>query len=267
MRISTPRPVVDSLLARATEFAAEGALHHAESFFAAAIAADEGATARIAYGTHLAELGEFDEAIRLLLKAWEQAKRDGSSQLRAWACQSLASSYRETGDFIAASQFQQLAIRAELDSYSGGEGSSLSTESRLGRASDWLQSSEFADAESLLQTCRTIDGDEGMSATAELNLGVAALRTGDIETALQRFYSAFQQFQDMQDAAGTSRALEAIAKVQLSLGNWTVARNLLDKANRLARHVGQRHRVRQLADAIVRLDRALKLLEADPLLN
>ena len=59
--ILRPRPVVDSLLVRAEEHASIGEVHHAETFYTAAVAADTGPTALLAYGSFLVSLGELSE--------------------------------------------------------------------------------------------------------------------------------------------------------------------------------------------------------------
>ncbi len=267
LRTLRPRPVVDSLLLRASEHAVDGALHHAESFFAAAVAADSGPTALIAYGTFLAELGETGDALKQLHAGWELAKMQQHPAARAWACHSLAAAYRQCGEFVVGQQYQQLAIAAELDADIDSTCGALSQEIRLGSVADWMQSGEFGAAERLLATClHTTDALEE-SPAALMNYGALALRAGDVCGALGHFRAAQERFRAEEDQNGVSHALESIGRTLLIAGELSAAREALELANRMARHLGQRHRVRRIAAQIVPLDRAIGVLTSDHQLN
>lgn len=261
------RPVVDSLLQRAHQHAAAGELSHADSFFSAAIAADESPTSIIAYGTYLSELGELTEAVLQLQQGWELAKRQHDASRRAWACQALAATYRSLGQTLDAQQFQQLAIAAELEVDLELASASLSEETLLGSATDWVQTGETTAAEALLTSCCRADSNAEIKGAAQLRFGEIALQRNQLGKALQHFQAAEQQFRAAQDQSGVSHALESIGIVLLMGAEWATARESLDLASRIARHLGHRHRVRHIARQITCLDRALSLLATDPLLN
>lgn len=261
-----PRPVVDTLLLRAAEFAARGEVTHADSFFAAAVAADDSPVAELAWTAQLLELGELSEALSHATRGWEIAKAQQNVAGRAWACQLLATLAREQGDTVQAQQFQQLAIAAELELISSDLDQELSVESRLGCSTDWAEQGELTDARALLQSCMH-DAVTTDVATAQMNLGVLSLRDGDLATALRWLEQSYAQFRELEDLTGMSRSLEALGHALRAAGRWHEAREALYLSNRIAHELGQRHRARRVAPAIRELDRALALLQQDPSLN
>lgn len=265
-----PRQVVHSLLMRAGEHASVGEVSHADSFYSAAIAADSGPTALLAYGCFLAELGELDDAERQLLQGWELSKQQHCPLGRAWACHALAVVFRERSDSLAARQYQQLAIAAELETEAFLDEGMISEPNRIGMAVDWMLSGELQSAKSLLRT--TLDAREALadgtsSVTARLNLGLLSLCERDLDVAHHWFRAAFDCAREQQDECGMSYALELSARTLRQQGHWEAAVEALRVANQLARCMGQRHRVKRLAQQITHLERGLARINADPQLN
>lgn len=265
MKMSASRPTVDALLDRAGEFAAEGNLTHADSFFLAAIAADTGPVATLRYGAHLLRLGELDEAWTVCQRGWELAKFDQTLAAQALACRLLSEIAHERRDSLVAQQYQQLAIAAELNVVESDLDASLSVDLRMSQVRAWTDAGEFEAASRLLTSC--VSDDDANTAEAVLQQGHLTARQGKDEAAIALYRRAHEFFRDRDDLDGAGRSMEALGYALYRVGAWPEAREALHLANRIAHQLGQRHRARQIAPNLLKLEQALARLSADPQLN
>lgn len=254
------KPVVVALLERAEKFADDLEPDHAAAFFRAAVAADATPVSRISYGVFLANCEREVAARNQLTEAWELAKRLGLGGLQALACHNLAALHRRMGQPLIASGFQQLAIRAQLDS---SDHEPLPAYLIAGRALD-LASRESVAAERLW-TAAQVDPLE--SAVALQNRAVVCYRQGRESRALEQLQSAFDVAMGRHDLEACAAILTNLSHLERQRGRWSVADECLALAERIEQEASRPRSTLRVKAFRRELVRGLAMLAADPSWN
>lgn len=217
------------LVERAESLATRGRWSDARALFSAAITADPSPAARISFGVFLAERNMDDEAILQLEQAWEEAKLRNRADLRAICCQNLSNIYRRRENTTLATQFQQLATAAEMETEQFHTEASLSSGMLTCSANRFSDDSELEPAMSLFAgAARTCGNDLPARATIEANTGVTLARMHRTGLALQRLVKAHRLHRDAGDLAGCAHDL-------LNIGHLLQARSRHVEAHRCFR--------------------------------
>lgn len=265
-----PAPLVISLLQAAKTEVVAGCREEARSIYAAAVAVDVSPLSHYLFAEMLNESHDLTHALHHLHGGWESAKRMNSPTWRARCCHAIADIHQQRYEGHMADRFRQLALTAEMDEVelSGNE---LPAPTgwlcdRARSAADW---NDLPAAEHLLQyALRTIDCNQSTTvAEIMLNLGVINLRKGLWARGLRFFQSAFQEFTNDGDVAGTAQTVENIGHLLSSRCQYSKAATCFRRAIRLFETLGASGsivRCRQYLNEVRRFDH---VRYSDPLLN
>lgn len=240
------RGIVCCLLERAEDLTRQRGLAAAEPLFTKAIATDPTPAARIAYAV---ELGQHDPqaAIAEFEIAWEESCRLQDPCLRANCCRNLALLFARTGDLIAAEQYRQLAISAELDGLTPETDSTISPTLLSDIAAVWLATGDEDSAETLLTSAENIvpESDVQQRAIIESHRGVIAALRWRAAAAFQHLFQAHCLCLDAGDTIGRAHALVNLGHLSQACRRHASARRDFRVAAQLFEQAGDRH----LADA------------------
>lgn len=254
------RPVVSILLERADQFVANGEIEHACSFYRAAIAADQTAIARIAYGAFLADAEREVAARKQLEEAWDTAKLLNDSASCALACHNLASLYRRQGQAVIAESYQQQALRAWMDQ---GPEKPIPAWLISGRAHDLIE----RDSVNADRLWRIAQSEKEEASTALMNRAVMAHRNAQDQQARNMLREAFAVAEERRELAACAAILQNLAELEMQSGRWTIADECLKVAEQIEIQASRQRSVHQIREMRNALKRGLAMLATDPSWN
>ena len=212
--------------------------------FIQAIELDATGRALSEFGYWLWLSGKWDESLAAFQSLLRLADLNADTQLRAIACNNMASIYRETGRSGAAAVYQQQSLKSELSQLENHlareteSGATSVPSANLGcdwgnRANDAILAGDYLLAERLLEVSLRWEQAQGSIAgqAADFgNLGILASLQGDLRRALSCFRQAWRLHRRCGDRRGWACDLEHLGLIYSQLGKHKAAIRLLEWA-------------------------------------
>lgn len=254
-----------TLLECARQLEASGLVSAARSAFHAAALADEAPQGRIELADFHFRTECFREAIREYESLLRLAAETRDSRLAEVARHNLAAALRKTGQASRA-----MSLQSSSSTLSLSERGELCAEDLTGRAIDAIDQGDLTLAEDLLLRSLRLEkksGNRAGEAADCANLGALALLRGDNAVGIRFLARAYHLHRRLNDWLNAGTDLLNLAEAFQNASRWSLAARCLRRAIRHFESCGARQ---SLATAHTRLDevqRLLKVLTRDPLLN
>lgn len=215
--------------------AAEQAAARAEGLGARRLATE----ALISRAWALRQLGEPEEALRVVARARELAGAAGDQGLEAAAGSVEGSLRMDRGDLAgAASAFESALALCRARGDRGGTALALNNLAvvRRRRGESGVALRQYREAEAVARET----GNRRGAAYASANVAASLAELGQLPAALERLEQALAEFRALSDPAGVASALASLGGVRRRLGDLRGARAALEESLAGRRSIGER---------------------------
>lgn len=238
--------------------------------FRAAMAADSGVDAQLAFAESFCRREEFRLAATHFLAVLSNLHAAEAPEAVAAVCNNLAVCYRGLGEFERAAVWQQQSIRCEqADGLRPVDPPRLACD-LTNRACDAMAAGDFPLAKSLLLQSLAIERRRGAVSeqAADLgNLGIVALLTGRFTEARRLLWQSYRLHRRLDDACGCACDLVHLAEVWRRSGHSDREFACLERALSLLPCSGADVPLRRIRDRLDANRRARERGCASPLLD